>query len=96
MKTTRCDPEPLPHEPPEDQRRAQEERLLNAWETPKGWRYWSAVNNTGSWPLVHRDRVLVFPFGGALALLIRVQLAVPETNFSPPNFIIRFSPSTAR
>ena len=21
-------------------------RLLKAWETPKGWRYWSAVNNS--------------------------------------------------
>ena len=33
------DPEPLPHEPPKELQRAQEERLLRAWHTPEGWRY---------------------------------------------------------
>ena len=86
MKTTRCDPEPLPHEPPEDHRRAQEERLLKAWETPKGWRYWSAVNNTevGLWYTA--TAFLFFLFGGALALLIRVQLAVPGNEFLSAEF----------
>ena len=86
MKTTRCDPEPLSHEPPEDHRRAQEERLLKAWETPKGWRYWSAVNNTevGLWYTA--TAFLFFLFGGALALLIRVQLAVPGNEFLSAEF----------
>ena len=32
-------------------REAQSQRLLDAWETPTGWRYWSAVNNSeaGVW-----------------------------------------------
>jgi cytochrome c oxidase subunit I+III len=51
MKAAPIDPEPLPHEPPKALQRAQEERLLKTWETLKGWRYWSAVNNTevGLW-----------------------------------------------
>jgi hypothetical protein len=46
MKAPPADPEPLQQEPPKALRRAQEERLLKTWETPMGWRYWSAVNNT--------------------------------------------------
>ena len=44
------DPGPAPLAP-EDIRRGQEQRLLDAWSTPKGWRYWSAVNNmhVGLW-----------------------------------------------
>ena len=45
------DPGPLagPHDP--ERARAQAERLLAAWKTPTGWRYWSTVNNTvvGVW-----------------------------------------------
>ncbi|MBI2386741.1 MAG: cytochrome c oxidase subunit I [Elusimicrobia bacterium] len=71
------DPEPLEHEPPPELRRAQEERLLDAWRTPEGWRYWSEVNNTevGLWYTATAFAFLLF--GGVLALLIRLQLAVP-------------------
>ena len=75
------DPEPLAEAPPEHVQRAQVERLLKAWETPKGWRYWSAVNNSevGLWYTA--TAFVFFLFGGALALLMRVQLAFPENDF---------------
>jgi cytochrome c oxidase subunit I+III len=81
---TAQDPEPLRHAPPEALRRAQEERLLKAWETPAGWRYWSSVNNTevGLWYTA--AAFFFFLFGGVLALLMRVQLAVPGNTFLSP------------
>jgi cytochrome c oxidase subunit I+III len=56
----------------------QERRLDKAWETPRGWRYWSAVNNTqvGLW--YTGTAFIFFLFAGMLALLIRMQLAVPD------------------
>ncbi len=59
----------------------QEERLAKPWRTPPGWRYWSAVNNTqvGTWYVV--TSFGFFLFAGVLALLMRVQLAVPENDF---------------
>jgi len=81
MKTHPDDPEPLKEAPPLELQRAQEERLRKAWEPPTGWRYWSAVNNTivGVWYTALA--FLFFLFAGVLALLIRVQLAVPENDF---------------
>ena len=75
------DPEPLEHAPPEAVQRAQEERLLQAWKTPEGWRYWSAVNNSevGLWYTA--AAFFFFLFGGVLALLMRIQLAVPGNDF---------------
>lgn len=86
MKTSSSDPEPLQHEPPQELQLAQEERLLKAWETPKGWRYWSAVNNTevGLWYTA--TAFLFFLFAGVLALLIRIQLAVPGNQFLSADF----------
>ncbi len=62
-------------------RQAQAERLLEAWKTPQGWRYWSAVNNSevGAWYTT--AAFVFFIFAGILALLIRVQLAVPDNDF---------------
>ncbi len=62
-------------------RRDQEERLLQAWKTPTGWRYWSEVNNTqvGLWYMA--AAFSFFLFAGVLALLIRVQLAFPDNDF---------------
>ncbi|QEG01318.1 Cytochrome c oxidase subunit 1 [Stieleria maiorica] len=56
-------------------------RLFDAWRTPTGWRYWSAVNNSevGLWYVV--ASFTFFLFGGILALLMRIQLAVPENDF---------------
>jgi cytochrome c oxidase subunit I+III len=74
------DPEPAPPTPPEVQR-AQAERLLNAWATPTGWRYWSTVNNqhVGLWYTCAASAF--FLFGGVLALLMRIQLAFPDNSF---------------
>ena len=77
----KADPEPLPQAPVEEVRRAQAERLLKVWKTPTGWRYWSAVNNSevGVW---YTALTFIFMlFGGALALLMRIQLAVPDNDF---------------
>jgi cytochrome c oxidase subunit I+III len=72
---------PLPQADHEDIQRGQAERLLRAWTIPTGWRYWSAVNNSevGLW---YTAMTFVFLlFGGALALLMRLQLAVPQNGF---------------
>jgi len=61
-------------------REAQEKRLEAVWETPRGFRYWSAVNNTevGRWYTA--TSFIFFLFAGALALLMRAQLAVPDND----------------
>ena len=81
VKRGEKDAEPLADAPPESVQKGQRERLLRAWKTPQGWRYWSAVNNTevGLWYTA--TAFLFFLFGGALALLMRIQLAVPENTF---------------
>jgi cytochrome c oxidase subunit I+III len=81
---TRSDAEPLADAPPADVRQAQEARLLRAWKTPTGWRYWSAVNNSevGLWYTAATFFFLLF--GGVLALLMRIQLAVPGNDFLSP------------
>ncbi|MDQ3665867.1 MAG: cytochrome c oxidase subunit I [Acidobacteriota bacterium] len=75
------DVEPLKEAPPPEVQRAQQERLLRAWKTPTGWRYWSAVNNTevGLWYIAMTFFFLLF--GGVLALLMRIQLARPNNDF---------------
>jgi cytochrome c oxidase subunit I+III len=77
----RKDPEPLDHAPPEEVQREQEQRLIRTWSSKKGWRYWSDVNNTevGIWYTT--AAFCFFLFAGVLALLMRVQLAVPNNNF---------------
>jgi cytochrome c oxidase subunit I+III len=66
---------------PEHVRRAQEERLERTWETPSGWRYWSDVNNTSVGLWYTAACLGFFLFGGVLALLMRIQLAVPNNDF---------------
>ena len=75
------DVEPLREAPPQELQRAQSERLLRAWKTPTGWRYWSAVNNSqvGLWYTGMTFFFLLF--GGVLALLMRIQLARPNNDF---------------
>src|ERR687897_1539450 len=74
------DPEPA-RPAPEHVRRAQAEGLLRTWETPKGWRYWSSVNNAqvGIWYTAMT--FAFFLFGGVLALLMRIQLAKANNDF---------------
>jgi cytochrome c oxidase subunit I+III len=80
VRTTPHDVEPLAAAPPPEVQRAQAERLLRAWETPGGWRYWSAVNNSevGLWYTSATFFFLLF--GGVLALVIRAQLALPNND----------------
>jgi cytochrome c oxidase subunit I+III len=65
-------------------RRAQEERLEAAWHQPAGWRHFSAVNNSfvGVWYMTGAFAFLLF--GGALAVLMRTQLAMPDNDFVSP------------
>jgi len=60
------DVEPLRDAPPADVQRAQAERLREVWTTPRGWRYWSAVNNSevGIWYTAMS--FVFFLFAGAL------------------------------
>jgi cytochrome c oxidase subunit I+III len=65
----------------QEERDAQEKRLRKIWETSSGWRYWTSVNNTqiGLW---YGAAAFVFMlFAGILALLVRLQLAVPDNDF---------------
>jgi cytochrome c oxidase subunit I+III len=65
----------------EAEREAEEAQLREVWRTPSGWRYWTSVNNTeiGLW---YGAAAFIFMlFAGVLALLVRVQLAVPENEF---------------
>ncbi|MGR3592975.1 MAG: cytochrome c oxidase subunit I [Limimaricola soesokkakensis] len=68
--------EPVPREV----RERQEENLRRAWKTPEGWRYWTAVNNSevGVW---YTMTAFVFMLiAGVMALLMRLQLWVPEND----------------
>lgn len=61
-----------------DRDRAAEEAQLRAvWANPRGWRYWTSVNNTqiGLWYGAAAFGFMLF--AGLLGLLIRAQLAVP-------------------
>jgi cytochrome c oxidase subunit I+III len=75
---------PLEQAPPQEVQQAQAERLLRAWKVPEGWRYWSEVNNSevGKWYIT--ATILFMLFGGALAVLMRIQLALPNNKFVSP------------
>jgi len=62
-------------------RRAQEARLIAAWRPRPGLGYWASVNNTivGKWYVM--TAFGFFLFGGALAVLMRIQLAFPRSGF---------------
>jgi len=77
----RPDVEPLAEAPSEQVRRSQEERLMRTWKTPGGWRYWSSVNNSDVGIWYTATAFLFFLFAGVLALLMRIQLAVPGNDF---------------
>ena len=61
--------------------KASAERLRAAWKTPKGLAYWTAVNNSevGLWYAL--TCFFFMMAAGVLALLIRIQLAVPDNDF---------------
>ncbi|RWP69806.1 cytochrome c oxidase subunit I [Mesorhizobium sp.] len=66
--------------------KAQEQRLRAVWANPTGWRYWTSVNNyqIGLW---YGSAAFAFLlFAGVLALLVRMQLAVPDNDFLSADF----------
>lgn len=70
----------------EEERAAQSERLRKVWENPHGWRYWTSVNNTqvGLW---YASTAFIFLlFAGALALIMRAQLAMPDNDLVSADF----------
>ena len=77
---------PVTDQDDEAVRRAQEDRLREVWAAPKGWRYWSAVNNTevGVWYTALSFAFMLF--AGVLALIMRAQLAVPDNDLVTPDF----------
>ena len=68
-------PNDLPRPPGE------KEALEAAWALPRGWRILSAVNNTVIGYFYIATAVLFFILAGILALLMRLQLAVPSNTF---------------
>ncbi|MFN7101654.1 MAG: cytochrome c oxidase subunit I [Pseudorhizobium sp.] len=86
MTQSTLEPSGRPNQDDEDVRRGQEERLRTVWAAPKGWRYWSAVNNTevGIWYTAAAFAFMLF--AGVLALMMRVQLAVPDNDFLSATF----------
>ena len=56
---------------------AQTRRLRAAWSPPRGWRYWTEVNNTevGLWYTATSFAFMLF--AGVLALIVRAQPLPP-------------------
>ncbi|MBI5277338.1 MAG: cbb3-type cytochrome c oxidase subunit I [Burkholderiales bacterium] len=54
------------------------EALERAWQPPTGWRRFTAVNNLQIGPYYLATALAFFVGGGILALLMRVQLAMPD------------------
>ena len=68
-------PNPLPR--PDDELA----RLEAAWKPPSGWKLLTAVNNTYIGIFYVATAFVFFLAAGVLALLMRIQLAVPENTF---------------
>ncbi|RZA34815.1 MAG: cytochrome c oxidase subunit I, partial [Lysobacteraceae bacterium] len=60
------------------------ERLKEVWRTPTGWRFFKSVNNTSIGLLYIGTALLFFVLAGILALVMRVQLAVPDNTLLSP------------
>ncbi|HEX5683817.1 MAG TPA: cbb3-type cytochrome c oxidase subunit I [Ideonella sp.] len=61
------------------------QRLERAWRLPRGWRALTAVNNTYIGKLYIGTAFLFLLLAGALALVMRAQLAVPEAGLVGPD-----------
>ena len=61
------------------------ERLKEVWRTPTGWRFFTSVNNTSIGLLYIGTALLFFVLAGILALVMRVQLAVPDNTLLSPD-----------
>ena len=69
-----------------DHEAAEAERLRAVWANPPGWRYWSAVNNTAIGIWYGAGAFVFMLFAGVLALLVRLQLAVPDNDLLSADF----------
>jgi cytochrome c oxidase subunit I len=65
---------------------AETRQLARVWENPSGWRYLSNTNNSvvGLWYFAAAFAFMLF--GGALALIIRLQLFVPDSTLMTSEF----------
>lgn len=81
MKFTTADglPSSLPRPPGEL------ERLERAWQPPKGWRLLSAVNNSYVGVFYIVTALLFFVLAGVLGLMMRAQLALPDSTLMSAN-----------
>ena len=59
-------------------------RLEKAWKPPTGWRLLSAVNNTQIGLFYLATSLLFFVLAGVLGLMIRAQLALPDSALMSP------------
>ena len=59
-------------------------RLEKAWKPPTGWRLLSAVNNTHVGLFYIATSLLFFVLAGVLGLMIRAQLALPDSALMSP------------
>ncbi|MRV73619.1 cytochrome ubiquinol oxidase subunit I [Duganella sp. FT92W] len=59
-------------------------QLERAWRTPRGWRFFTTVNNTNIGRLYIGTALLFFVLAGVLALLMRLQLAQPGNTLLAP------------
>jgi cytochrome c oxidase subunit I+III len=64
---------------------AELEALSRIWRQPSGWRVFSAVNNTYIGLMYVGAALLFLLLGGVLALLMRLQLALPEQSLVGPD-----------
>jgi len=67
-------------------KRAETAQLAKVWDNPRGWRALSDVNNSivGLWYFAAAFAFMLF--GGALALIIRMQLFVPDSTLVTSEF----------
>ncbi len=84
MNTPGRTPNSLPRPPGEY------EALERAWRRPAGWRALAAVNNTRIGRLYLATAFGFFLFAGALALVMRLQLAVPGNDLLQPGTYNQF------
>jgi cytochrome c oxidase subunit I+III len=78
-------PEPIADQDDPRVREAQEQRLREVWQPPKGLFFrWSDTNNNSVGLWYAASAWFMMLFAGVLALIVRAQLAVPENDLVSP------------
>ena len=78
MTLREISPPPPPNALPRPE--GEREQLERAWRRPTGWRALTVVNNTSIGLLYIATALLFFLLAGVLALMMRTQLAAPDSN----------------